>query len=173
MIVRNECERIFLIIQSVKTNGMEGFASRNIDMVREIMAFPKHLTRTNFRGKGLEFGYYCAVTKKNAGGKDMRNGVPKPELRRPTLHPKTKNFQAKTLTPIIEHMWGKLTEFIPAQAKLALERTPKEYRFPATTGFSKVTVALNNATPYHYDRNNLKGSMCAIFVICDDECVGG
>ena len=38
-----------------------------------------------------------------------------------------------------------------------MDAIPDEYRL-AGTGWTKVTVALNNPTPVHYDKNNMAGT---------------
>ena len=86
----------------------------------------------------------------NKGGANMRNNVCKPLLRKPTLSHHTTQFQNTILKPIVNDMWKKAQELFPEQCNLALDRTPAEFRYPETTGFSKITVAHNNGTPYHY-----------------------
>lgn len=175
VIIRNQDSKdVQFVISSSKNNGMSKHCEINVSqLVDTLRNFPKTLVRANSRGLGLEFGFYCMVGAINKGGNNMRNGIPKPLLRKPTTHPKTQIFQNDTLIPILNDMWQKVEEYFPNHSKFALDRTPPEFRYPKNTGFSKVTVALNNGTPYHYDKHNLHGSMTAILILCDEGVIGG
>lgn len=158
---------------AIYTNKMTSYCNLTAVIVRQLKKFPKCLRQNNSRGIGLEFGYYSFAGPDNKNGANMRNGVCKPLLRKPTIHSSTKQFQINTLIPIVTDMWKHLMELFPFHAEQALQRTPAEFRYPSDTGFSKVTVAHNNGTPYHYDKNNLHDSMTAILILCGEKTVDG
>lgn len=173
-IIRNQkTQEIQFIVQTSDVNGMNEYCTLVGDIINALKHFPKCLRQNNSRGLGLEFGFYSFAGPDNKNGANMQNGVCKPLLRKPTIHPKTQHFQNEILTPIAINMWNKTNEIFPEHCRLALDRTPEKYRYPKNTGFSKITVAHNNGTPYHYDKNNLHGSMTAILILCDDDVVGG
>ena len=170
-IIKNqETDDIQFVIQ---TNKMTLYNNLTKVIIDKLKTFPKCLRQNNSRGIGLEFGYYSFAGPDNKNGANMKNGVCKPLLRKPTHNSSTKQFQVDTLIPIVTDMWKHLIELFPIHAQQALNCTPTEFRYPSNTGFSKVTVAHNNGTPYHYDKNNLHDSMAAIFIMCGDETVHG
>jgi len=144
------------------------------DFLNDLKSLPKSVAKYNSRGLGVEFGFSTLPGRgRSKTDCEYRNGICEPFLRTSTTHKSTQDFQANQLHRILKHMWEKLVETYPEKAQLALDKTPEKYRYTKNTGFSKITVALNNPTPFHYDKNNLKKSMTAIYIITDGECEGG
>ena len=166
-------DEVHFIIETTELNQMDKNRDLAKNIINALNKFPKSLRQKNSRGIGLEFGYYSLAGPDNKDGANMRNKVCRPLLKKPTIHPRTLTFQNDILIPLVECMWYRMTTLFPIHSDFALSRTPIEFRYPKNTGFSKITVAHNNGTPYHYDRNNLHGAMTAILILCDGQVEGG
>lgn len=164
---------IHFIVETTELNKMDRYSHLANDIIIALNNFPKSLRQKNSRGIGLEFGYYSLAGPDNKNGANMKNKVCKPLLKKPTIHPSTITFQKDILIPLVTRMWERMTALFPTHSDFALTRTPVEFRYPSNTGFSKITVAHNNGTPYHYDKNNLHGAMTAILLLCDGKVEGG
>ena len=68
-------------------------------------------------------------------------------------------FYEMHVEPLLPAAWRALERRFPRTCKRMLESVPPEYRL-AETAFTKITIALNNPTPVHFDDNNF-GLTCA------------
>ena len=67
--------------------------------------------------------------------------------------------------------WDALVAKFPGTCKAMLDAVPPTYRLEGT-GFTKVTIAINNPTPLHFDDNN-EGLTFLFSIDVDGGLVGG
>lgn len=85
-----------------------------------------------------------------------------------------KAFYDEHVEPLLDDAWLLLAERHPKAAAEMLAAVPEEYRLKPEVGFTKVTVAVDNPTPLHYDDGNFGATFLASFEIdSDGALVGG
>ena len=77
--------------------------------------------------------------------------------------PKGKAFYKKHIEPLLGNAWRLLAEQYPAAAANMLAAVPEEYRLLPHVGFTKVTVAIDNPTPLHFDDGNFGATFLVSF----------
>jgi len=88
--------------------------------------------------------------------------------------PEGKAFYDEHVEPLLDDAWRLLAERHPKAAAEMLAAVPEEYRLKPEVGFTKVTVAVDNPTPLHYDDGNFGATFLASFEIdSDGALVGG
>ena len=73
--------------------------------------------------------------------------------------PKGRNFYKKHIEPRLPGWFQCLEDEFPKLSAEMRRRVPQKYGL-AGTPFTKITVAINNATPVHHDQKNF-GLTCA------------
>jgi hypothetical protein len=86
-------------------------------------------------------------------------------------HPKGKAFYEEHLEPLLPAAWKALVERFPRMAERMLAAVPERHRL-CGTGFTKVTIAINNPTPLHFDDNNFGITFLVAFDL-DGDLQGG
>ena len=143
-------------------------------LIDEVFKLPKSIAKRNSRGLGIEFGFSTLPgSGRGKANMEYRNGICQPYERAGNNHPKTQFLQNKFIKPLVQEMWDITNKTFPIESNIALTRTPTRHRYVHETAWSKVTIACNNPTPFHYDCKNMKGTMTAIYIVTDDECEGG
>ena len=74
-----------------------------------------------------------------------------------------RSFYDIHLKSLVKVAWDELWERYPSACEEMLKAVPEEYRLEGT-GFTKVTAALNNPCPLHFDHQNFG----VTFLVCID-----
>mmetsp|Transcript_3291 Transcript_3291/g.9370 ORF Transcript_3291/g.9370 Transcript_3291/m.9370 type:complete len:216 (+) Transcript_3291:183-830(+) len=77
--------------------------------------------------------------------------------------PKGRSFFQRHVRPLLPSMWKRLVAHYPDECQRMLDQVPKMYRVHPEVPMCKVTVAINNPTPLHFDDNNACLTMLAAF----------
>jgi len=120
----------------------------------------------------LENEKYClgmghSTMEKNAGEKarlrpyKLKAFDPEHDGEAPGIFP----FRKKIIKAV-RRMWKAFKDKSPDEAARILELVDPEFRIGGT-GFTKITMALNNPTPVHHDRGNV--GITAVLELCSDD----